>query len=134
MKKVTRILFVLGCSASIAAFLGDRASSFPFVLRVFVPSYHKASTGLASMNAQYVLQPTDVGFAQLAQLFMNLAARGNAKDLIAPLSVQKFELGDPMLGFGEKTGGLFHPVNDSLDGRISDPALRTCHSSLIPSR
>ena len=34
--------------------------------------------------------------------FRNSAAKQNPKDLVERLSIQKFELGDPFLGFGEK--------------------------------
>lgn len=53
--------------------------------------------------------------------FRNSAAKQNPKGLVEQLSIQKFELGDPFLGFGEKRAAIIRPVKVYLSNdRVVD--------------
>jgi len=92
MKIAGIILFVLGLIVAISGYCLSNADDIPGVFRLFAADYVEASSALSAVKSKRTLQPTDVGFDVLSQLFRDdIARRADKPELLAQLSIEKIE-------------------------------------------
>jgi hypothetical protein len=110
MKKIGSALFYVGLAVAIAGFLGDKAESFPWVLRVLAPSYVGALSGLETLQSNGALSRGQVGFSELEGIFRTEAeAKGVGAGLYFQ-RVEKFVRKTAMIALGEARAGELVPV------------------------
>lgn len=111
------ILFIIGLVIEIVAFSVNQMESIPFVVRIISPKYARASKGLEKLESSMVLTPSDEGFNEFQEIFLNLLRDRNPSEQIASISILKFQREGAGLVFSQKRTKEVIPVKVSISNR-----------------
>jgi hypothetical protein len=114
MKKIGSALFYVGLVIAIAGFLGEKAESLPWVLRVLAPSYVGAVRGLETLQSNGSLSPGQVGFSELEGIFRAESEVRGMGTAYYFQRVDKFGTKPPAIFFGPGRIGEEVPVEVQL--------------------
>jgi hypothetical protein len=105
MKERTRqFLSLAGILISIVGFYASNASSFPFIQRLFSPSYFNAKQGIETIKKSKILKNGEPGFSALADIIEALISAQNPQAPRSAIVLEKLEA---------KGGGIAFGVTDS---------------------
>ncbi len=102
MKHLPLLLFAIGILIEVAAFFIGYADYVPIVYKFISPSFYRANIGLERLSATEILEPQDLGFPEIAQLFKNVAAKQNPPDVVQKTQVTQFVRKGAALAFSTK--------------------------------
>ncbi len=104
------ILFIIGLAIEIVAFSVNQMENIPFVVKIISPKYARASNGLEKLGSSMVLTPSDEGFNEFQEIFLNLLRDQNPSEPIASISILKFQREGARLVFSQKRTKEVIPV------------------------
>lgn len=113
MRALSITLFVVGVLVSLTSFAAAHATSIPFVLRLFAPTYYGASLGRQQLEETRKLQPDDAGFRATAEIMMNHLKKLNPEKPQG-VFITRMSLGSAALHFSTARVGEQVPLDVQL--------------------
>jgi hypothetical protein len=103
------LLYLVGAVVTVLGLCGSNLDYFPALRLLITPFYARAQSGFDTLLKNQELLPADRGFSELAQIAAKRVTHNRQQETGPP--IQKFTVGQPMLGFGpNNTGGMYHPI------------------------
>ncbi len=100
--RIFTILFIIGLVFETVAFFVNQMENISFAVKIISPKYAHASNGLAKLESSMVLTPSDEGFNEFQEIFLNLLRAQNPSEQVASISVLKFQREGARLTFSQK--------------------------------
>ena len=124
--RVLITLIIVGLVIETVAFFVSQIENIPFVLRIVSPKYAHASKGLKRLESSTALTPSDEGFNEFQDIFLNLLCAQNPTEQVTSISILKFQREGARLAFSKKRAREVIPIKvfisngQEIDWNIED--------------
>ena len=89
--RIVITLFIFGVVIATTAFFINQMDNIPFVVKLISPKYARSSKGLDKLDSSGVLMPSDEGFMEFQEIFLNFLCEQTSPEKTISISVKKFQ-------------------------------------------
>lgn len=115
--KIFITVFSLGLLIQTAAFFVNQVENIPFVVNLISPKYSHAVKGLRRLESSMLIEPTDKGFSEFQEIFLDLLREQNSLENVASISVLKFQREGARMTFSQKRTKEVIPIKVFVSNR-----------------
>ena len=83
-------LFIIGLFIESVAFFVNQIENIPFAIKIISPKYSDSLKGLQKLESSLVIEPSDKGFDEFQEIFLNLLREQNPSQNIDSITVSNF--------------------------------------------